>query len=166
MTETWTPIFCSAMIVAIGILAGIFFAFSDFVMKSLAEINPVSGIDAMQAMNRRVYGSLFLILLMGFAMLSAGVAIFAYLKLSPPLSSWIIIGAAIYLIGVMLVTIIFNVPMNQKLDGMSSADAETAVYWSAYLKNWTLWNHVRTIACIGSMACYLGALITVVRSAS
>ena len=53
-----------------------------------------------------------------------------------------------------LLTIVFNVPLNNALD---SADANTASgqeVWKTYLTNWTFWNHIRTIASIAATACF------------
>ncbi|MEM9235043.1 MAG: anthrone oxygenase family protein, partial [Pseudomonadota bacterium] len=58
----------------------------------------------------------------------------------------IISATAIYVIGMLGVTIGGNVPMNEKLASMRADTAEAAEYWQIYLKVWTRWNHARTAA--------------------
>lgn len=143
-----------------GIIAGVFMAFSDFVMRSLSAASPVVGIQSMQLINRKVYGSVFLVLLLGMAPVSAAIATYAYTSLSGPAASWLITGGAIYVLGVFVVTMAGNVPMNKRLDGMDKDTPASTAYWAIYAKVWTNWNHLRTVASAGSAFCYLvGALL-------
>ena len=43
-----------------GLMAGLFFTFSNFVMKGLGNLSPVKGIAAMQSINLAVLNPLFL----------------------------------------------------------------------------------------------------------
>lgn len=142
-------------IIATGLVAGVILAFSDFVMKSLALIPPEAGSEAMQVINRKVYGSIFIALLIGMSVYSVLLGGYAFLRLEGSAATWIIAGSTIYLIGTFLVTVVFNVPMNQKLDVMDHTALSTANYWATYLKNWTFWNHVRTMAPTAAMVCFL-----------
>ena len=54
-----------------ALVAGVFLAFSDFVMRSLSDASPRAGIEAMQIINRKVYSSVFLVWLLGLAPVSA-----------------------------------------------------------------------------------------------
>jgi len=155
MTINWILFVCGASVIACGLVSGVFLAFSDFVMKSLVTASPMSGIEAMQIINRKVYGSVFLTLFMGMAPVSLLMAGYAYFRVSGPAQAWIIIGAALYLIGAFLVTMVFNVPMNQRLDAMDLSAPETVAYWAKYARHWTFWNHVRTLASVGATLCFL-----------
>jgi uncharacterized membrane protein len=155
MTFDLVLMVCTAAVVGCGLIAGVFLAFSDFVMKSLRAASPASGIEAMQLINRKVYGSVFLILLIAMLVISVALAIYASVYMSGPATAWIISGGALYAIGVFIVTMVFNVPMNQRLDAMNHVSGETASYWVVYASSWTLWNHVRTIASAGSAICFL-----------
>jgi hypothetical protein len=57
---------------AMALVAGVFMAFSDFVMRSLRVAAPGAGIEAMQQINREVYGSVFLVGLLGLVPVSLG----------------------------------------------------------------------------------------------
>src|SRR5215813_10616005 len=57
-----------------------------------------------------------------------------------------LVGGLVYIAGMTLCTIFFNVPLNNALDGTDPASVAAASIWAHYLKAWTLWNHVRTIS--------------------
>ncbi|NJP11062.1 MAG: DUF1772 domain-containing protein [Leptolyngbyaceae cyanobacterium RU_5_1] len=52
------------------------------------------------------------------------------------------------------VPIAFNVPLNDALAVVKSNSTEGAALWANYLKNWTFWNHVRTIASLVAAALF------------
>jgi len=139
-----------AAAVAAGLVAGVFLSFSDFVMRSLSAAAPVAGIEAMQLINRKVYRSVFMVLLMG---LGPFAVILALVGSGRPQAVWVWAGALVYLIGVMAVSALRNVPMNQRLDRMNRHYDTAAAYWGTYTRAWTWWNHIRTLAA-GSAAIF------------
>ena len=159
---TWIVYLCGVAVIAGGLVAGVFLAFSDFVMRSLGAAEPAGGIEAMQIINRKVYRSVFLVLVMGMASVCAVLGGVGLFQLSGAGSAWIIGGSGLYLVGVFLVTLVCNVPMNKRLDGMDRRAAETEVYWRVYVARWTMWNHVRTVASAGSTVCFLVGILLLV----
>lgn len=141
-----------------GVMGGLFFAFSTSVMPALGRVGPTGGIAAMQAVNVVIQNPLFFIAFFGPALLSILLVVAALLgwPVGSPLA--IYAGAAFYLIGIMVITIIVNVPMNNALDAVDAASAEGAALWSTYLSNWTGWNHVRAIMGIAACVSYILAL--------
>ncbi|MDA0369781.1 MAG: DUF1772 domain-containing protein [Proteobacteria bacterium] len=144
-----------AVVVAHGLVAGVFLTFSDFVMRSLRRVSPESGIAAMQAINRTVYGSVFLAMFISLAAVSLVLVVGAVAFAEGAAAAWIGAGSALYIGGVFLVTVVVNVPMNKRLDAMDHAAPETAAYWTEYAVTWTRWNHVRSFASAGSALCLL-----------
>ncbi len=144
---------CSALV------AGTFQAFSEFVMKALIAAQPTAGIETMQIINRTVYKTVFLVLLLGLMPVTAGFAIYVYLGLPNPAKVWVVSGAAIYFIFVFAVTMLANVPMNNRLDSMRFNSDDTIHYWRIYGKRWTGWNHVRTLGSIATSICFLIASV-------
>jgi uncharacterized membrane protein len=65
---------------------------------------------------------------------------------------------AVDIVGMFLCTIFFNVPLNNALAAVDPASSSAASIWESYLKDWTLWNHVRTIACSIASALYMMAI--------
>jgi uncharacterized membrane protein len=57
-----------------------------------------------------------------------------------------------------LCTIFLNVPLNNALAAVDPASSSAASVWGNYLKNWTVWNHVRTIASSIASALYMMAI--------
>jgi uncharacterized membrane protein len=96
-----------------GLIAGAFFAFSTFVMKALARLPTSHGIAAMQSINVVVLNRWFLGTFLGTAVLCAVAMIGAVLRWQMPNAIYLVIGSALYLVGSLLVTIVFNVPKNE-----------------------------------------------------
>lgn len=153
---TWS---IAAAAIATGLVAGVFMTFSDFVMRSLNAAQPAAGMEAMQSINRMVYGSFFLFLLMALAPVSALIAVYAFGFMSGAPSAWLIAGALFYVFGVFGVTVGRNVPMNKRLDKIDVKRDAASGYWPAYVRDWTRWNHVRSFASAGAASCYLVAAI-------
>ena len=74
-------------------------------------------------------------------------------------SYWLLAGAVLYLIGNPIVTMVFNVPLNDALAAVDPASSNGAAVWANHLNQWVMWNHVRTITAIVSMACFIFALL-------
>ena len=60
-----------------GLLAGLYFAFSTFIMTALGRIGQVPGIMAMNAINAAIVQSLFMPLFLGTTLTSLALAILA-----------------------------------------------------------------------------------------
>ena len=141
-----------------GIMAGIFFAFSNSIMASLAKIPAPSGIAAMQSINIVIVNPLFMLVFLGPAALSVvllNAAVWGWGDLE---NAWLFAGSVLYLVGSIVVTGAFNIPRNNALDKLSPDGAESAAYWTRFLSEWTTWNHVRTAACIAAMICFILAV--------
>lgn len=143
-----------------GTIGGVFFGFSTFVMKALAQLPRSQGAAAMQRINLVVLNPAFLGVFVGTALLAVGCTIAAYIPWTPLRSSLLLAAAAFYLVGCFLVTMRLNVPMNDRLADLDSESAQSAEYWPVYVREWTKWNHVRTAASLASAACSAAALAT------
>ncbi len=135
-----------------GIIAGVFFAFSTFVMKALARLPSAQGIIAMQSINITAINPLFMLALFATAVICLFLAVFSVLKWHQPIAVYLLVGSLLYLLGTVGVTIAFNVPLNDALAIAKPDSAEGASLWAKYLSEWTLWNHVRTVAALMATA--------------
>lgn len=142
-----------------GAIGGVFFAFSNFVMPALARIAPAEGIRAMQAINVTVLNRLFLGTFMGTGLLSLTAIVGALLTWNGTASLCAMLGGATYVLGCILVTLRGNVPLNNTLARVASADALGEATWRSYVRDWTRWNTVRTIACFIAMVLFIVALL-------
>jgi len=134
-----------------GLMAGLFFAFSVSVMKALARLSPAEGLAAMQSINVAILNPLFLTVFFGTAAGCALVIIASLLRWRPPGSVYLLVGGALYLLGSFLVTMIFNVPLNDALAAVAPADPGGTKLWADYLSTWTAWNHVRAAASLAPL---------------
>lgn len=134
--------------IASAVMAGVFFAFSSFIMTALGNIKPAEGIRAMQRINIDVFCWSFSLLFFGIPLASLGLAVFAVWQWSQANSFYYLIGSIVYLAGSFFVTIAGNVPLNNALARIDP-DAHNAIdEWRRYLVDWTRWNHIRAVACL------------------
>ncbi len=131
-----------------GMIGGLLFAFSNFVMRALVQQPPESGIRTMQAINITIINPLFFLVFLGTALASVILAITALPRLSSPSTILLLIGCVLYIVGTFGVTMAFNVPLNNRLAVLDPSTAQAAEFWHEYVSSWTQWNHVRTIAAI------------------
>jgi uncharacterized membrane protein len=135
-----------------ALVAGIFFAFSSFVMKALARIPPVQGIAAMQSINVVVINPVFMAAFLGTGAICAALAVLSLLRWSEPGSALRLAGSGLYLVGTLGVTMAKNVPRNDALARVDPESDEGARVWVGYVAGWTAWNHVRTAAAAAAAA--------------
>jgi uncharacterized membrane protein len=142
-----------------GLIAGAFFAFSSFVMEALGKLPASQGIAAMQSINVVVINPLFLGVLFGTAALALLLGFQAMRHLGDPRAMWIVAGAGLYVTGTVLVTMVFNVPLNNALAAVGPASGAGAAVWADYLRTWTNWNHVRALAALAASGAFISALL-------
>ena len=128
-----------------GLVAGVFFAFSTFVMPALARLEQTQGIVAMQSINIKAINPLFMVALFGTALICLMMAVYSLLNWQQA-NILLLIGSLLYLLGTVGVTIACNVPLNHALAIAKVEDLASTKLWAEYLSDWTLWNHIRTIA--------------------
>ncbi len=127
-------------------MAGVFFAFSAFVMRALARLPPEQGIAAMQSINVLAVTPLFMTTLFGTAAACLALGVVALRNWPGPGAVYLLSGSTVYVVGIILVTIAFNVPRNTALAAVDPNSASGARLWSDYRTGWTAWNHVRAVA--------------------
>jgi uncharacterized membrane protein len=140
------PIVGTMALLGSALVGGIFFAFSSFIMKALADVPAAEGIGAMQSINVVVINPSFLGAFFGTAVLSLVAGGLALAGWGRPSASFFLGGALFYLVGTILVTMFGNVPLNNQLADVTATDHGTREVWEHYLHRWTMWNHVRTAA--------------------
>lgn len=156
----WLLFLTQFSIIAYAVLAGVFLAFSDFIMRSLAQTSGIGGVEAMQEINREVFRWVFMTLFIGMAPVSLFIALCGGLWVSELSGILMIAAGLVYFIGCFCVTVLRNVPMNNALADMDRGLETTMDYWKeTYLPHWTYWNSIRTLACAVSALLLLNALL-------
>jgi uncharacterized membrane protein len=141
-----------------GLNAGVFFAFSTFVMPALKRLPAAHGIAAMQSINKLAVTPAFMAALFGTAVACLGLVAWAAISSGERPAALVIAGGALYLVGTIGVTIACNVPLNNRLATLHPQGADAAGYWAKFVTKWTAWNHVRTIAALAAAALLTVAL--------
>jgi len=133
-----------------ALVAGIFFAFSSFLMSALARIPANAGLSAMQEINLTVLNPWFLSVFFGTGVLSLITLAVAVRGWEGPGAAFVSGGSLLYLGGCLLVTIMFNVPRNEALAKVEHRDPTAEAQWRSYVLTWTRWNHVRTVCSLAA----------------
>jgi uncharacterized membrane protein len=133
-----------------GLAAGVFFAFSAFVMPALDRLPAARSITAMQSINKLAVTPPLMIVLFGTALAAVALALWAVTSWGQRPAPWLLAGAALYVIGVIVVTIAGNVPLNNALATVLPEGTGAAARWSSYYGHWLVWNHVRAAAALGA----------------
>ena len=147
MTRTW-DVLTAAATVGSGLLAGVFFAFSAFVMSGLRRLPEASGAAAMRSINVTAQRPPLMIALFGVSALCVAVIVRALVTWSQPGAAWLLAGAILTVVGAFGVTAVINVPLNNRLNAGT-------VTWSEFLAGWDPANHARTILCLVGCALLL-----------
>ncbi len=115
-------------------MVGLYFIFSNTIVRTLTTLE--SGALVMVEINKTILNPVF----MGFFILS-GIAGFYFFVFTEGLLA---IAGLVFFIGTTLVTIIKNVPLNNRL--LHATEQERDKIWQMYSKRWVFWNHVRTVS--------------------
>jgi uncharacterized membrane protein len=112
----------------------------------------------MQSINVAVINPWFLGVFLGTAVICGLLAVCSLLRWQEPRGAYLLAGSVLYLVGTLLVTMVFNVPRNDALAAVDPASVEGARLWVDYLTRWTRWNHVRTAAAQAAAVAFTMAL--------
>ncbi len=140
-------------------MAGVFFAFSSFVMPAFDRLPPAAAIAAMQSTNVTAVRPLFMTALFGTALAVIAVVILALLRRDEYHLGLLLLGAGLYLIGAIALTAFWHVPLNNGLDLLDPNQPDAAARWHDFYVSWTPWNHLRAISSLAAAAALISALL-------
>lgn len=129
-----------------GLIAGVYFAFSVFIMKAFSKLKVEQAIVAMNAINETILHSLFMPVFFGSSIISVLLIIIAVNQWNNAGSGLMLITGLVYFIGMFLCTAVFNVPLNNSLAELVYSSSNAKEVWLHYLKTWTMWNHLRMVS--------------------
>lgn len=110
--DTLTDALLWVTAVWVGLMGGVYFTFSAFVMKSLDAIDAPAGMMAMRSINRTIVKSTFLPIFFASTFACMALAALAELDLAATGARWSLAGGLTYFIGMFVVTVTCNVPLN------------------------------------------------------
>lgn len=158
MLDLTLTVLTAAAALAAALMAGTFFAFSNFIMPALQRTAPAHGIEAMQHINRTVMNPGAMGFFIGGAVLGVGLLALAGYHHDHAAAPFILAGAVLYTFGTFAITAAFNVPLNDALAKHPPTSSEGLTLWQRYLSAWTRWNTLRTLAAAASLSAYTVAL--------
>jgi uncharacterized membrane protein len=141
-----------------GLMGGVFFAFSSFVIKALARLPLPHGIEAMQSINLTAINPLFMAAFFGSTAVCVLLAVYSLVSSPQHGVTYLLVGSLFYLVGAFLTTVLFNVPLNNALARVDPGSIAGATLWARYLTRWSAWNHVRALSSILASAAFASAL--------
>ena len=143
-----------------GVVGGVLYGFSAFVMRGLDASSPATAIAAMQQINRFAPRGPLLVPLVGTALLCLLLAVRSVIDLldGDRSSWWPLAGAALYLVA-FVITAAYHVPRNDALMKLDPHATDAAAAWRDYSAGWTRMNHVRTAAALASAAAFAGSVL-------
>ena len=139
------------LIVITGLMGGIYFAFSIFLLKSLSQLPELQAARAMNKINDVIVNTVFLPMFIVSTLWYAGLIIWSIVHWQNLNSAYLITAALVYIVGMFLVTAFGNVPLNNRLQRSASSDAALIRCWRRYHRQWAELNHLRTISCTVSL---------------
>ena len=160
MIDGWILTLTVTGAVGTGLVAGVFFAFSTFVMRALDRLPAAQGVAAMKSINVTVINPLFMLALMGTAGVCVVLGVAAIVKWNEPGAGLVLAGSVSYLVLTMLVTMAYHVPRNDALARRDPDAADTTRYWAHHVTTWTTGNHLpRDRRCSRPRCCSRYALV-------
>lgn len=151
------PILTFLAILATALNAGLFFIFSVCIMAAFARLSPAEGAAAMNAINVVIQNPWFFSAFFGGALLSLVLAILGFMQGGTG-GLMAAAGGVVFLVAVIGVTVVVNVPLNDALAAAPAGSAEQATLWQRYLDVWTMWNHVRALGSLVAVGLFAFAL--------
>lgn len=141
--------------VGCGLMAGLFFAFSHFIMQALGSRPAAEGMAAMQAINVKILTPWFLLLFLGTSALCATILILVIMTSPGSGGPWLVRGSVCYLVGSLVITTAYNVPLNNRLAAADPNSRTGQEFWQYYLRVWTMWNHLRTLSTAAGLVAFI-----------
>jgi uncharacterized membrane protein len=148
-----------AAVVAMGLLAGLYYFSAIAVMPALTAADDRTLVDAMQQMIDKIENPFFFLTLLGAPVL-AGVALYqARESGSPETARWIVAALALYAVMVVITSVV-HFPLNEDLKDAGDPDqiADIAQVRDDFVTPWVVWDIVRTLATTAAFACLTWAL--------
>jgi uncharacterized membrane protein len=136
-----------------GLMAGVYFAFSGFIMKAFDELETAQSVTAMNAINEIILRSLFMPVFFVSSIISLLLIVIAFVYWDEAGAGLALIAGMVYFVGMFVCTVVFNVPLNNTLSRLDPTSDNAQQAWTHYLNNWTMWNHLRTLSSL--LSCVL-----------
>ncbi len=147
-----------AAVIAMGLIAGLYFFSSIAVMPALTAADDRTLVDAMQQMIVKIENPAFFLVFLGAPVLAAVALVQA--RRSGSSARWIVAGLALYTVMV-VVTFAVHIPLNDDLRqaGDPARIENLAAVRDDFVTPWVAWDIVRTVVTTAAFGCLAWALV-------
>ncbi len=145
-----------AAVVAAGLIAGLFYAYTVSVMPGLAHADDHTFVTAMRRINEAILNGWFMLSFLGAPLLAVAAVVLHFTSGARGGLPWLIAGAAL-LVAMVVVTGAINVPMNNAL---AADTVDFAALRAQFEDPWVRWNLVRTVLSAAGFGCLVGAVVS------
>jgi uncharacterized membrane protein len=160
--DTLLTIVLVAATVTTGLMAGLFFTYTNNVMPALARSNDRSYVEVMQHINVVIVNGRFLLNFVGSLLLTGAAVALSIPADTRAVLPWTI-AAFVFYAGTLIITGRFNIPLNNDLDnaGEPATLADAALVRKRFEDAWVRWNRARTAT---SIAAFVSLAIALIRA--
>ncbi|WP_409464601.1 DUF1772 domain-containing protein [Amycolatopsis sp. GA6-003] len=144
-----------AAVLAAGLIAGLFYAYTVSVMPGLAHADDHTFVTAMRRINDAILNGWFMLSFLGAPLLAVAAAVLHFTSGAHGGLPWLVAGAVL-LVATVVVTGAVNVPMNNAL---TADTVDFAVLRTRFEEPWVRWNLVRTVLSAAGFGCLVGAVV-------
>jgi uncharacterized membrane protein len=146
-------------VVAMGLLAGLYYFSSIAVMPALTAADDRTLVDAMQQMIVKIENPFFFLALLGAPALATAALVQARRSGQPNTATWIAAALALYAVMV-IITFAVHFPLNEDLEqaGDPAQIDNLAAVRDDFVTPWVAWDIVRTLATTAAFAALTWAL--------
>jgi len=141
-----------------GLTAGLCFTWNNAVTPGIGQLVDMGYLRSFQEMNRAIINPIFLIVFFGPLFLHIA-NIFLFRSSSSTIIWMVVASAALYIIGLVAVTLFGNVPLNELLDKTDLMQASTEELELLRAKFEVKWNRLHLIRTISTILSFLLLLI-------
>ncbi|MET8046386.1 MULTISPECIES: anthrone oxygenase family protein [unclassified Streptosporangium] len=149
-----------AATITVGLMAGLFYAYTCSVMPGLGQTDDRTFVGAMRRINVAILNGWFAVCFGGALVLTVLAALLHLHREGRPVLPWIVAALVLYVV-VLVITMRVNVPLNNALDAAGEPDgvADLAAVRERFEAMWVRWNLARTVACVAAFGCLAWALV-------
>jgi uncharacterized membrane protein len=149
-----------AAAVTVGLMAGLFAAFSYAVMPGLRRVDDRAFVAIMQRINVAIINPWFLVCFLGGLLFTALAGVLHLGGESRAAVPWIVAGFVLYA-WTLAITGRVNVPLNNALDAAGPPEqiADLPAVRGQFEARWVRWNTVRAVTSTAAFGCLVWALL-------
>ncbi|HEY9561634.1 MAG TPA: anthrone oxygenase family protein [Anseongella sp.] len=152
--------------VLVALAAGLFYSYSISVIPGLGRLADREYLHSMQSINRAILNPLFFASFLGSLFALPASAWLWYHTRGADNGFYLLLGATLlYCIGVFMVTVVANVPLNNTLDKLDINAVQNdrlREHRTAFETPWNRYHTIRTVSNAAALVCLLWAVIPLI----